>query len=60
MEGPVSPGRDRTSRAALWGVDNRNVLRDEYQAFATGDLAHLGQLLADDIVWQALPQSAVR
>jgi ketosteroid isomerase-like protein len=32
-------------------VDNLNVLRDGYQAFASGDLARLGELFADDIVW---------
>lgn len=32
---------------------NENLVRKAYQAFATGDMATLNELFADDIVWHA-------
>lgn len=40
-------------------VDNLSVLRDGYQAFASGNMARLGELLADDIVWHTPGDNAM-
>src|SRR2546423_11837806 len=38
---------------------NEDLLRKGYEAFATGDMATLNELFADDIVWHAPGRNAL-
>ena len=52
MAGSVSPGRDRTSREALWAWTTPTCCVTGIRHSDWGS-AHPGQLLADDIVWRS-------
>src|SRR5216117_2366440 len=64
LEGAIGPLADRLVEAlglhdshsmngGFYGHPNEELVRRGYQAFATGDMATLNELFADDIVWHA-------